>query len=149
MNILSGLKLTRSPIIFIKLLNSLNQELAIDELIEMKEQDSEELKSVDPVQSEDRMTVGKLTEELSLIEQLPAHQEIRPGMFSAAVTIVLDGGARSAAIATFRLLTGKDCLRAYFFCFKIVDSPICILCSTGQEMNANHIETITLYIILL
>ncbi|GFW82425.1 nose resistant to fluoxetine protein 6 [Trichonephila clavipes] len=41
-----------------ELLDSHNQELTIDELIEMHEQDIQELESLDPVQSEDRMTVG-------------------------------------------------------------------------------------------
>ncbi|XP_023232690.1 tigger transposable element-derived protein 1-like [Centruroides sculpturatus] len=54
-----------------ELLDSHNQELTIDELIEMceQEQDIEELDSLDPVKSEDRMTVGKLTEGLSVIEK--------------------------------------------------------------------------------
>ncbi|GFY14788.1 hypothetical protein TNCV_648311 [Trichonephila clavipes] len=49
-----------------ELLDSHNQELTIDELTEMhgQEQEIEELESVDPVQSEDRMTVGILTESL-------------------------------------------------------------------------------------
>ncbi|GFW74027.1 hypothetical protein TNCV_545511 [Trichonephila clavipes] len=51
-----------------ELLDSYNQELAIDELIEMHEQDIEELESLDPVQSEDRMTFGNLTEGFNLIE---------------------------------------------------------------------------------
>ncbi|GFX03973.1 hypothetical protein TNCV_4678771 [Trichonephila clavipes] len=54
-----------------ELLDSHNQELTIDELIEMHEQkqDIEELESSDPVQSEDRMAVGDLTESLSFIEK--------------------------------------------------------------------------------
>ncbi|GFT88041.1 hypothetical protein TNCV_3039351 [Trichonephila clavipes] len=48
-----------------ELLVSHNQELTIDELIEMHAQ---ELESLDPVQSEDRMTVGI---EESLMYQLP------------------------------------------------------------------------------
>ncbi|GFW79332.1 uncharacterized protein TNCV_2477391 [Trichonephila clavipes] len=54
-----------------ELLDSHNLELTIDELIEIheKEQDIAELESVDPVQSEDRVTVGTLTENLSLIEK--------------------------------------------------------------------------------
>ncbi|GFU01889.1 hypothetical protein TNCV_1523851 [Trichonephila clavipes] len=45
-----------------EMLGSHNQELIIDELLEMheQEQDIEELESLDPVQSEDRMTVGIL-----------------------------------------------------------------------------------------
>ncbi|GFX82024.1 hypothetical protein TNCV_2572231 [Trichonephila clavipes] len=45
--------------------------LAIDELIEMheQEQDIEKLESLDPVQSEGRMTVGNSTVGRSLIEK--------------------------------------------------------------------------------
>ncbi|PRD20766.1 UNVERIFIED_CONTAM: Borcs5 [Trichonephila clavipes] len=44
------------------------QELKMDDLIEMHEQEQDvELESSDPVQSEDRMTVGNLTKSLSLI----------------------------------------------------------------------------------
>ncbi|XP_023220465.1 tigger transposable element-derived protein 1-like [Centruroides sculpturatus] len=54
-----------------ELLDSHNQELTIDELIEMREQeqDIEEPDSLDPVQSEDRMMVGNLTDGLSSIEK--------------------------------------------------------------------------------
>ncbi|GFV95012.1 hypothetical protein TNCV_1030101 [Trichonephila clavipes] len=54
-----------------ELLDSHNRELTIDELTEMHEQkqDIEEPESVDPVQSEDRMTVGNLTEAFRLIEK--------------------------------------------------------------------------------
>ncbi|GFV71897.1 hypothetical protein TNCV_2458321 [Trichonephila clavipes] len=53
-----------------ELLDSHNEELTMDELIEMheKEEDIEEFDSLDPVQSEVRMTVENLTESLSLIE---------------------------------------------------------------------------------
>ncbi|GFV03215.1 hypothetical protein TNCV_4018121 [Trichonephila clavipes] len=53
----------------IRLLFMKKMELTIDELIEMheQEQDIEELESLDPDQSEDRMTVGNLTESVSLI----------------------------------------------------------------------------------
>ncbi|GFU81903.1 hypothetical protein TNCV_2537121 [Trichonephila clavipes] len=46
-----------------EVLDSHNQVLTMDELIEMHEQekDVEERESLDPVQSEDRMTVGNLT----------------------------------------------------------------------------------------
>ncbi|GFX94877.1 hypothetical protein TNCV_2379501 [Trichonephila clavipes] len=45
----------------VQLLDSHNQELTIDELIEMHEQDNiEELESLDLVQSEDRMKVLKI-----------------------------------------------------------------------------------------
>ncbi|GFW97836.1 hypothetical protein TNCV_1425991 [Trichonephila clavipes] len=49
-----------------ELLDCYNQELTVDEITEMHEQDIEELESSDPVQSEDQMTVGNVTEDLSL-----------------------------------------------------------------------------------
>ncbi|GFX27604.1 RNase H domain-containing protein [Trichonephila clavipes] len=54
-----------------ELMDSHHQELTIDELIEVyeQEQDIKELKCLDPVPSEDRMTVGNLTEGLRLIEK--------------------------------------------------------------------------------
>ncbi|GFV99489.1 hypothetical protein TNCV_5078531 [Trichonephila clavipes] len=52
----------------LELLDSHNQELTIDELIDMHEQDIEELQSLDPVQK-DRMTIGNLREGLSLLEE--------------------------------------------------------------------------------
>ncbi|GFW31147.1 hypothetical protein TNCV_2577291 [Trichonephila clavipes] len=50
-----------------ELMYSHHQELTMDEHIEL--QDTEELESLDPVQSEDGITVGNLTEGLSLIEK--------------------------------------------------------------------------------
>ncbi|GFV55413.1 putative DD41D transposase [Trichonephila clavipes] len=54
-----------------ELLDSQNKELTIDELIEILEQEQhiEEREPLDHVQAEDRMTVGNLTEGLSLIEK--------------------------------------------------------------------------------
>ncbi|GFY35666.1 hypothetical protein TNCV_2619581 [Trichonephila clavipes] len=55
-----------------ELLDSHSQELIIDELTEIHEQKQdieEESESLDPIQSEDRMTVGSLTEDLSLNEK--------------------------------------------------------------------------------
>ncbi|GFW83333.1 uncharacterized protein TNCV_2544311 [Trichonephila clavipes] len=49
-----------------QMMDSHNQELTIDELIEMHEQ---KRLSLDRVQTEDRMTVGNFTEDLSLIEK--------------------------------------------------------------------------------
>ncbi|GFS90677.1 hypothetical protein TNCV_3771031 [Trichonephila clavipes] len=49
--------------------NSHNQGLTFEEFIEIQEQDIEELESLDPVQSGDRMTVGNWTEGLDLIEK--------------------------------------------------------------------------------
>ncbi|GFX09340.1 uncharacterized protein LOC103524116 [Trichonephila clavipes] len=47
---------------------------------------------------------------------------------------------RAAAVAKFRLLTGHDCLYAHLFCFNLVTSPICVLCDTGQDMTAAHLD---------
>ncbi|GFW61787.1 uncharacterized protein TNCV_1471091 [Trichonephila clavipes] len=47
---------------------------------------------------------------------------------------------RAAAVAKFRLLTGHDCLCAHLFCFNLVISPICVLCDTGQDMTAAHLD---------
>ncbi|GFU31445.1 uncharacterized protein TNCV_3538751 [Trichonephila clavipes] len=47
---------------------------------------------------------------------------------------------RAAAVAKFRLLTGHDCLCADQFRFNLVTSPICVLCDTGQDMTAAHLD---------
>ncbi|GFU76950.1 hypothetical protein TNCV_4521061 [Trichonephila clavipes] len=50
-----------------ELLDSHDPKLTMDELIETQEQDIEKLESLDPVQSEDRMTVGNFTEDPQFI----------------------------------------------------------------------------------
>ncbi|GFX96226.1 uncharacterized protein LOC103524116 [Trichonephila clavipes] len=47
---------------------------------------------------------------------------------------------RAAAVTKFRLLTGHDCLCAHLFRFNLVTSPICVLCDTGQDMTAAHLD---------
>ncbi|GFY18805.1 putative RNA-directed DNA polymerase from transposon X-element [Trichonephila clavipes] len=47
---------------------------------------------------------------------------------------------RAVAVAKFRLLTGHDCLCAHLFRFNLVTSPICVLCDTGQDMTAAHLD---------
>ncbi|GFV36014.1 uncharacterized protein TNCV_2867721 [Trichonephila clavipes] len=47
---------------------------------------------------------------------------------------------RVAAVDKFRLLTGHDCLCAHLFRFNLVTSPICVLCDTGQDMTAAHLD---------
>ncbi|GFV84294.1 uncharacterized protein TNCV_1591531 [Trichonephila clavipes] len=47
---------------------------------------------------------------------------------------------RAAAVAKFRLLTGHDCHCAHLFRFNLVTSPICVLCDTGQDMTAAHLD---------
>ncbi|GFW11712.1 uncharacterized protein LOC103524116 [Trichonephila clavipes] len=47
---------------------------------------------------------------------------------------------RAAAVAKFRLLTGHDCLCALLFRFNLVTSPIYVLCDTGQDMTAAHLD---------
>ncbi|GFW71041.1 uncharacterized protein LOC103524116 [Trichonephila clavipes] len=46
----------------------------------------------------------------------------------------------AASVAKFRLLTGHDCLCAHLFRFNLVTSPICVLCDTGQDMTAAHLD---------
>ncbi|GFV73672.1 uncharacterized protein LOC103524116 [Trichonephila clavipes] len=46
----------------------------------------------------------------------------------------------AAAVAKFRLLTGHNCLCAHLFRFNLVTSPICVLCDTGQDMTAAHLD---------
>ncbi|GFT96007.1 hypothetical protein TNCV_313021 [Trichonephila clavipes] len=71
------------------LLDSLNQELTIDALMEIheQEQDIKELESLQPVQSEDPMTVGNLTEGLrftekglQILENTDSSKELRWGL---------------------------------------------------------------------
>ncbi|GFU00689.1 uncharacterized protein TNCV_4818531 [Trichonephila clavipes] len=47
---------------------------------------------------------------------------------------------RAAAVAKFRLLTGHGCLCAHLFRFNLMTSPICVLCDTGQDMTAAHLD---------
>ncbi|GFX74907.1 uncharacterized protein LOC103524116 [Trichonephila clavipes] len=47
---------------------------------------------------------------------------------------------RAAAVAKFRLLTRYVCLCAHLFRFNLVTSPICVLCDTGQDMTAAHLD---------
>ncbi|GFW99930.1 uncharacterized protein TNCV_3079271 [Trichonephila clavipes] len=44
------------------------------------------------------------------------------------------------AVTKFRLLTGHDCLCAHLFRFNLLTSPICVLCDTGQDMTAAHLD---------
>ncbi|GFW54403.1 uncharacterized protein LOC103524116 [Trichonephila clavipes] len=52
----------------------------------------------------------------------------------------IPSSSRAAAVAKFRLLTGHDCLCAHLFRFNLVTSPICVLCDTGQDMTAAHLD---------
>ncbi|GFV15172.1 putative RNA-directed DNA polymerase from transposon X-element [Trichonephila clavipes] len=47
---------------------------------------------------------------------------------------------RAAAVAKFGLLTGHDCLCSHLFRFNLVTSLICVLCDTGQDMTAAHLD---------
>ncbi|GFV18733.1 uncharacterized protein LOC103524116 [Trichonephila clavipes] len=47
---------------------------------------------------------------------------------------------RAATVAKFRLLTGNDYLCAHVVRFNLVTSPICVLCDTGQDMTAAHLD---------
>uniref|UniRef100_A0A8D8ULK8 RNase H type-1 domain-containing protein n=1 Tax=Cacopsylla melanoneura TaxID=428564 RepID=A0A8D8ULK8_9HEMI len=46
---------------------------------------------------------------------------------------------RKAAVASFRLLTGHDCLNHYLHRLRIKDTPICPLCTQDAVMDAEHI----------
>uniref|UniRef100_A0A8D8WMZ3 Uncharacterized protein n=1 Tax=Cacopsylla melanoneura TaxID=428564 RepID=A0A8D8WMZ3_9HEMI len=46
---------------------------------------------------------------------------------------------RKAAVATFRLMTGHDCLAQHLNRIGCKDSPICPLCSDNALMNAEHL----------
>ncbi|GFX11503.1 uncharacterized protein LOC103524116 [Trichonephila clavipes] len=52
----------------------------------------------------------------------------------------IPSSSHAAAVAKFRLLTGHDCLCAHLFRFNLVTSPICVLCDTGQDMTAAHLD---------
>ncbi|GFY09102.1 uncharacterized protein TNCV_4662931 [Trichonephila clavipes] len=52
----------------------------------------------------------------------------------------ISSSPRAAAVAKFRLLTGHDCLCAHLFRFNLVTSPICVLCDTGQDKTAAHLD---------
>ncbi|GFU50421.1 hypothetical protein TNCV_3906311 [Trichonephila clavipes] len=54
---------------FKKILHLYNQELKVAEQKVKQEQDIEELESLDPVESEDRITIGNLAESLSLTKK--------------------------------------------------------------------------------
>ncbi|GFU66215.1 hypothetical protein TNCV_4029051 [Trichonephila clavipes] len=54
---------------FKKILHPHNQELTVAELKVKQEQDIEELESLDPFESEDRITIGNLAKSLSLIKK--------------------------------------------------------------------------------
>ncbi|GFX13163.1 uncharacterized protein TNCV_2989271 [Trichonephila clavipes] len=47
---------------------------------------------------------------------------------------------RAAAVAEFRLLSGHDCLCAQLYRFNLTHSPFCVLCASGQVMDAGHLD---------
>ncbi|GFV78555.1 uncharacterized protein TNCV_1888611 [Trichonephila clavipes] len=54
--------------------------------------------------------------------------------------VLLDNSPRAAAVAEFRLLTGHDCLCAHLYRFNLADSIFCVLCASGQVMDASHLD---------
>ncbi|GFV63158.1 uncharacterized protein TNCV_3025871 [Trichonephila clavipes] len=84
----------------------------------------------------------------------PAHKAHQTVSFSGSSRVARDkpwstlckkshgipSSPRAAAVAKFRLLTGHDCLCAHLFRFNLVTSPICVLCDTGQDMTAAHLD---------
>ncbi|GFU94446.1 uncharacterized protein TNCV_2644341 [Trichonephila clavipes] len=53
----------------------------------------------------------------------------------------VSNSSRAAAVAEFRLLIGHDCLGAPLYCFNLTDSLFCVLCASGQVMDASHLDT--------
>ncbi|GFV42231.1 uncharacterized protein TNCV_3164621 [Trichonephila clavipes] len=47
---------------------------------------------------------------------------------------------RAAAVAEFRLLTAHDSLCAHMYRFDLTNSPFCVLCASGQVMDAPHLD---------
>lgn len=47
---------------------------------------------------------------------------------------------RSSAVASFRLLTGHDCLNAHLYKIRLKDSPACCFCDSGHLMDSRHID---------
>ncbi|GFS89442.1 hypothetical protein TNCV_1809601 [Trichonephila clavipes] len=80
----------------LELLDSHNQEQAIEELIEMQEQDIEELDSVDPLQSEDRMIV------------LPNYTRSLQGATKGSGSPVVKVSDRGWPCHEFESITSKD-----------------------------------------
>lgn len=46
---------------------------------------------------------------------------------------------RKSAVATFRLLTGHDCLNKHLHRFGIANSPKCTFCNLNEDMERNHL----------
>ena len=46
---------------------------------------------------------------------------------------------RKSAVATFRLLTGHDCLYKHLHRFGIANSPKCSFCNLNEDMERNHL----------
>ncbi|XP_071033097.1 uncharacterized protein [Parasteatoda tepidariorum] len=71
-----------------------------------------------------------------------AHEELidRTSTKSWRATILnLRNGPRRREVAEFRLATGHDCLRKHLSRFVIVPSPVCTLCSSGEDMDSTHL----------
>ncbi|GFW77171.1 HTH_Tnp_Tc3_2 domain-containing protein [Trichonephila clavipes] len=52
----------------------------------------------------------------------------------------LQYGPRAAAVTEIRLLTGHDRLCAHLYRFNLTDSPFCVLCASGQVMDASRLD---------
>ncbi|GFW92396.1 uncharacterized protein TNCV_4920251 [Trichonephila clavipes] len=77
----------------------------------------------------------------SLLKEVEAYQAIEePAVIMQINQDSERDSPRAAAVAKFRLLTGHDCLCAHLFRFNLVTSPICVLCDTGQDMTAAHLD---------
>ncbi|GFV12542.1 uncharacterized protein TNCV_4424951 [Trichonephila clavipes] len=52
----------------------------------------------------------------------------------------VSNSSRAAAVAEFRLLIGHDCLDAPLYCCNLTDSLFCVLCASGQVLDASHLD---------
>ncbi|GFV52793.1 uncharacterized protein TNCV_2874641 [Trichonephila clavipes] len=64
----------------------------------------------------------------------------KPWSTQCKISHGIPSSPRAAAVAKFRLLTGHDCLCTHLFRFNLVTLPICVLCDTGQDMTAAHLD---------
>ncbi|GFV13145.1 hypothetical protein TNCV_4070851 [Trichonephila clavipes] len=122
--------------------DSHNEELTTDELIEMHEQDIEQLESLEPVRSENRMTIGNLTESLNLnengrkkrkhikriLEQCHPHPAGHP-VAPTGGEQVADACSLGLALSVSLSISKSGCVPFYFTTFrlKILERTLCLV----------------------
>ncbi|GFV37867.1 transposable element Tc3 transposase [Trichonephila clavipes] len=98
---------------------------------------------LNPIDALGRQVAGRSyppTNKNTLIRALTEERDKLPQQLLDNVVQSIPSSPRAAAVAKFRLLTGHDCLCAHLFRFNLVTSPICVLCDTGQDMTAAHLD---------